>query len=156
MHCRRRRLLRLWRGQRAGAEASHGQPLAAPRLCTHVSPSDLLLLGVPACVDSHRLYTYLLLTALSFSTVQALVAEAEERSAGSMDTFYEVTVASSDMPKLLCRLSECLVSALARACPKAPRHREQPLAHLQGAILVSKLWWENLWSTLATTASISC
>lgn len=35
-----------------------------------------------------------------------------------MDTFYEVTVASSDMPKLLCRLSECLVSVLALACPK--------------------------------------
>ena len=53
---------------------------------------------------------------------QALVLEAEERlegarsAGGSPETcFFEVTVASVDQPKLLSRLSECLVRARTRA-----------------------------------------
>ena len=44
---------------------------------------------------------------------QALIMESEERQEGrrSADcTFYEITIASVDQPKLLCRLSESLVS----------------------------------------------
>ena len=43
---------------------------------------------------------------------QALVHEAEERHegrGGADATFYEITIASQDQPKLLCRLSETLV-----------------------------------------------
>ncbi len=44
---------------------------------------------------------------------QALVVEAEERDRSSADaTFYEITIASVDQPRLLCRLSESLVSLL--------------------------------------------
>lgn len=43
--------------------------------------------------------------------LQALVVEAEERQEGrgEASTFYEITIASVDQPKLLCRLSESLV-----------------------------------------------
>jgi len=43
---------------------------------------------------------------------QALVHEAEERHErrGADASFYEITIASQDQPKLLCRLSETLVS----------------------------------------------
>ena len=44
---------------------------------------------------------------------QALVHEAEERHegrGGADASFYEITIASQDQPKLLCRLSETLVS----------------------------------------------
>lgn len=44
---------------------------------------------------------------------QALVVEAEERDRTAADTtFYEITIASVDQPKLLCRLSESLVRLL--------------------------------------------
>jgi hypothetical protein len=45
-------------------------------------------------------------------TKQALVVEAEERQEprSADSSFFEVTLASCDAPKLLSRLSECLVS----------------------------------------------
>ena len=45
--------------------------------------------------------------------LQALVHEAEEKHegrGGADASFYEITIASQDQPKLLCRLSETLVS----------------------------------------------
>ncbi len=55
---------------------------------------------------------------------QALVHEAEERheGRGGVDaSFYEITIASQDQPKLLCRLSETLVSInQLRACTVNP------------------------------------
>jgi hypothetical protein len=112
---RRRRRHRRWRGRCLDTGACQGPPSAARPTCRRV-PGLLL-----ACYSLPRP----LLTGARLGR-QALVLEAEERlegarsAGGSPETyFFEVTVASVDQPKLLSRLSECLV----RPRPRATRRR---------------------------------
>ena len=93
--------------------------LSPQRFCSTHSPSSSLPFNSTSCQECFQqspCCTLLTIAQLTVGSTQALLHDVEERQdtppdpGGPEFSFLEVTIASVDQPKLLCRLSAALVS----------------------------------------------